>query len=157
MTGLTACGADRTTSPRPVPVDGARLTLSQVGEQKLPVMVDEFSVDTGDAALRYETWIEGGELTLNSVGLPRYELNVRYATYSVSFKDGQKVLRLVGTSRERDYGQLQYDASGDLVMTSEYIAPLVHTASAVTGGVRLVYRVPGDDVIRDLFYRREPE
>ncbi len=157
MTGMTACGADGTTAPRPVPVEDGRLTLSQVGAQKIPVMVDEFSVDSGDAALRYETWVEGGELTLTSVGTPRYELNVRYATYGVTFVDGQKVLRLIGTSRERDHGQVQHDSRGEMVLTSDYIAPLVHTASPVTGGVRMAYRVPGDDVIRDLFYRREPD
>jgi len=50
---------------------------------------------------------------------------------------------------------VQYDARGDLLMTSEFISPLHHTAEAVSGGVRVRFRIPGEDSYLNLLYRRD--
>ena len=84
-------------------------------------------------------------------------MDVRYAEYNVIKQGGQQTFRFRGTWREYDRGVVQYDARGDLAMTSECIHPLTHSASAVAGRFQMRFRVPGENTILDLFYRREPE
>jgi hypothetical protein len=137
--------------------EDATLSLSKLGDQALPVRVDTFSVESGEGPLAYEIWIEGGDLTLSGGAAPRYNVTVRFATYRVISENGQRTLRLEGTSRDLDFGTVRYDERGDLEMTSERIAPLSHSASAISGGIRMLFRSPGDDQVLDLCYRRVPQ
>ncbi len=52
---------------------------------------------------------------------------------------------------------MRLDPTGALLMTSDYIAPLSHTARDITTGIQMAFRAPGDDQTYDLLYRREPK
>ncbi len=133
------------------------LHLSHLGTQRLPVRVDAFDVGSGNGIIQYEVWMERGDLMLTTLAPARYAVQVGFTTYQVTTVNGQRSLQPVGTTREYDHGVVEYDARGDLVMTSERIGPLRHTATPLSGGFRMAFRVPGDDLVYDLFYRREPE
>lgn len=152
----TAEGVTGTLRVEVVAVD-AVLQLSHLGSQRLPVRVDAFDVGSGAGIVRYEVWMERGDLILTTLSPARYSVQVGFTTYQVTTVNGQRSLNPVGTSREYDHGLVEYDVRGDLVMTSERIAPLRHTASPLSGGFRMAFRVPGEDLVYDLFYRREPE
>ncbi len=151
---LAGCDSDGTNAPTTALSE--TLTLSQLGTETLPVLVDAYGVNSGDAVLRYEVYVERGHLILTGIPASRYNVAVHFATYAVSTADGRKTLTLVGTQRELDRGQVRFDPTGALMMTSEYIAPLSHTARDITTGIEFSFRAPGDDQIYDLFYRREP-
>ena len=87
----------------------------------------------------------------------QWGLDIRYAEYRVITMNGQRSLQLLRTFREYDRGLVAYDSRGDLQMTSEFISPLSHTASAISGGFDVRFRIPGTDEMLDLFYRREPK
>lgn len=133
-----------------------RLSLSRFGGQTLPHFVLGDSVSTDGVREYHEIYVEGGTLRLSGGARPRYEIDVRYAEYNVRMVNGAKTLELRYLSREYDRGIVDYDARGDLAMTSEYVWPLSHVASPLSGGVQVQYRIPGSDEKLDLFYRREP-
>ncbi len=95
-------------------------------------------------------------LRLSGGTRPRYEIDIRYAEYNVRTVNGNRTLELRYLNREYDRGIVDYDARGDFAMTSEYTYPLSHTASPLSGGVQVRFRIPGTDEKLDLFYRREP-
>lgn len=152
---LSACESDQPTAPTPVVSE--TLNLSQVGAIKLPARVDSFDIDTGASTLHYETWVEGGSLTLTGNPSAHYAVDVKLTTYSVSVVDGRRSMVVAGRARQYDRGVITRDASGNFEMTSEYISPLSHTARPLISGVQMAFRIPGDDVVYDLFYRREPD
>lgn len=128
------------------------LSLSQLGDDPLPVCVDSFSVDAGDATLSYEVWLESGDLTLSADEPSSYDVTVRFVTYAVTTPNGLR--RRVGTSREHDRGIIRKGSGGDLVMTSSSKAQLVHSARDLGDAVRMVFCAPGDGDEYDLLFRR---
>lgn len=137
--------------------ENALLNLSRVSGQRLPLLVDADTVSWDGVKEFHEVYMESGDLTLSGSTQPRYEVSIRYAEYNAVTVNGQRQLHLRRTSREYDRGVVQYDARGDLLMTSEYISPLSHTASPATGGFDMRFRIPGTDSMLDLFFRREPK
>ncbi|MEO7999170.1 MAG: hypothetical protein ABI852_17085, partial [Gemmatimonadaceae bacterium] len=71
--------------------------------------------------------------------------------------NGRRVLELRYVQMERDWGLVAYDNRGDLKLTSEYVYPLSHSASAISGGMQMTYRFGGSDETMNLFFRREPQ
>jgi len=141
-----------------VTADDAVLTLSRIGGARLPLLVAADSVTWNGVREYHEVYAELGQLKLSGAAQPRYELDIRYAEYNViTAPGGQRTLELRLTSREFDRGIIQYDARGDLSMISELISPLSHTASPTSDGFLVRFRIPGDDEILDLLYRRVPE
>ena len=134
----------------------ATLNLARLGGGALPLLVASDSVWYDGVRELHEVYVEGGTLVLSGAPQPRYEVDIRYVEYNVVTVDGRRSMQLRLQTREYDRGVVAYDARGDLTMTSEYISPLAHTAGAVAGGIQVRFRVPGDDQILDLFYRREP-
>ena len=133
----------------------ATLSLSRVDDGRLPLLVAGDTVSWNGAREYHEVLVEGGELRLSGGTTPRYAIDIRYAEYHVTGPAGGRTYTLRATWRERDFGVVQYDARGDLLMTSEFISPLHHTAEAVSGGVRVRFRVPGEDSYLNLLYRRD--
>jgi hypothetical protein len=150
---LASCDPDSDRAP--TTAANETLTLSQLGESRLPARVDEYSVNTGEAALQYEVYVERGQLTLAGIPASAYNVEVHFATYAVSTVNGRRTLTLVGTQREIDRGRIRYDTTGTMTLTSEYVAPLSHTAHDITTGILMAFRVPGDDQVLDLHYRRD--
>lgn len=140
-----------------VTAENALLNLSRVGGLTLPRLIDADTVSWDGVKEYHEVYMESGDLTLSGSTQPRYEVSIRYAEYNAVTVNGRRELHLRRTSREYDRGVVQYDARGDLLMTSEYISPLSHTASAAVGGFQMRFRIPGTDSILDLFFRREPK
>lgn len=129
------------------------IRLSQLGDDPLPVCVDSFSVDAGEATLSYEVWLESGDLTLSAGEPSSYDVTVRFVTYAVTKPDGLR--RRVGTSREHDRGYIRKESDGDLVMTSSAKAQLAHSARDLGDAVRMVFCAPGDGDDYELLFRRE--
>jgi hypothetical protein len=145
------------TSRVEVTASDAVLVLSRLGGARLPLLVGADSVEVGGVLEYHEVYVETGRLLLTGAAQPRYEVEVRYAEYNVVTVGGQRSLQLRLTWREYDRGLVHFDARGDLTMVSEYVIPLSHTASAVSGGFEVRFRIPGEDTVLDLFYRRQPE
>lgn len=140
---------------------GAELPGATVTWSSNDSTIAEVAANGVTTALRngsaHQVFIEGGTLRLTGAPQPRYVLHVAYTEYNVRTVDGRQVYEPRLQWRENDRGVVSYDARGDLAMTSELISPLAHTASAVSGGVQLDFRVPGTNEILPLFYRRESE
>lgn len=133
----------------------AMLTLSRVDGARLPLLIASDSVTWNGAREYHEVFLEGGELVLSGGSSPRYGISVRYAEYKVTGPAGARTYELRLTSKEQDFGVVQYDARGDLRMTSEFISPLSHTAQGVSGGMQVHFRIPGGDTYLDLLFRRD--
>lgn len=138
-----------------VRAENATLSLARVGGVPLPLPISADTVTWNGTREYHETFIEGGDLKLSGGATPRYAINVRYAEYLVTGPAGARTYTLRLAWREDDFGVVEYDARGDLRMLSEYISPLQHSASGVSGGIQVRFRIPGDDTWLDLYYRRE--
>lgn len=136
--------------------EDASLSLYQLNGVRLPAFITGDSVTVFGVREYHEVFAEGGDLVLSTLGRPRYRVDIRYAEYNVRTVNGTKVYELRHTSREQDFGGVQYDARGDLLMTSEYISPLSHTAIPDASGFSVRYRIPGTDEYLNLRYRRFP-
>ncbi|MES2521243.1 MAG: Ig-like domain-containing protein [Gemmatimonadota bacterium] len=150
--------ADGVTGTKVVKVVGepALFELRRLSGAQLPLLVATDTVQWNGVTEYHEVYMESGQLRLTGGAQPRYEMDIRYAEYNVVLQNGQRNLQLRTTQRSYDRGVVAYDSRGDLQMTSEYISPLSHTAAPVTGGMQVRFRVPGDDDVLELFYRREP-
>jgi len=135
--------------------DDAVLSLSRVGGGKLPLLVDADSVSWNGVREYHEVFIEGGRLIVTTGESGRYTIEIRYAEYVVSGPPGARTYTLRATWRDRDFGVVAGGANGELVMTSEYISPLQHTATGATDGMAVRYRIAGTDEHLDLLYRRD--
>ena len=135
----------------------ASLELHTLDGARLPAFIAGDSVTVFGVREYHEVFAEGGNLVLSTLGGSRYKVDVRYAEYNVRTVNGTRVYELRHTSRERDFGVVQYDARGDLLMTSEYYAPLSHSAIPDASGFTVRYRVPGSDEYLTLRYRRVAE
>jgi hypothetical protein len=151
---------DGVTTTRAIVVEAAStiLPLRDIDGGRLPLLVASDSVTWDGVRELAEVYVESGSLQLTGGPTPRYATVIRSAQYAVTrLPDGRKNLQLRARFAERDFGLVEYDARGELVMTSEYISPVSHTASAAPTGIAMRYRIPGDDTILSLFFRREPK
>lgn len=120
----------------------------------LPVLVAADSVEWDGEKEFHEVFAVSGALALTGGARPRYEILLRHEEYDVRFVDGQRTATLRLAWNEYDRGTVDYDAAGDLAMTSELIAPLHHRSVPVAGGFIVDFRIPGSDDRLELFYRR---
>ncbi len=151
--------ADGIVGTQQLTVSGTRSvhTLRSLSGATLPTLVHAAWVEWNGTPEYHEVYMEAGELVLTADQQMRYQIDVRYAEYHAYHEGGQKRLDLRLTTREYDRGTVLYDWRGDLLLTSDFISPLSHTASPVSGGFNVRFRVPGDDTVLNLFYRREPQ
>jgi hypothetical protein len=155
-----AATVDGVMATRTIVVEAAPtiLPLRDIGGGRLPLLVATDSVTWNGVRELAEVYAESGSLQLTGGTTPRYAMVIRYAQYAVTqLPDGRKNLQLRMQSAERDFGLVEYDARGELLMTSEYTSPVFHTASPGSAGVSMRYRIPGDDEILSLYFRREPK
>lgn len=132
------------------------LNLSKFDGSSLPLLIAMDTVMWYGVREVHEVYVETGTFAIGGTPM-RYEIDVVYREYAVMVTGGQRRLEPRTTQHEYDRGLVVYDARGDLQLTSEIISPLSHVAFPVSGGMELNYRVPGDDQILRLFFRREPE
>lgn len=144
--------ADRTVEVRPQP---GTLALARVDGAKLPLLIASDSVHWNDAREYHEIYIEGGDFVLTGEATPRYRIAVKYVEYDVRGPAGARTYTPRLAWRENDFGLVELDAGGALRLTSEYVAPLRHTAIGVNGGWQVRFRIPGDDIFLDLLFRRD--
>lgn len=129
--------------------------LVRVGTNHLPYLVSADTVTWDGVREYHEVFLEGGTFELSGGQSPTYALDIRYAEYRVTGPVGHRTYVFLMSTHERDFGTVQRDARGDLVLTSSYVYPLQHTATPASDGMRVRYRLPGDDTFLDLLYRRE--
>jgi hypothetical protein len=128
-------------------------SLRTVDDTALPILVARDTVDYFGTRELHEVYIEGGQFGVSAVQ-GRYDLDVRYVEYAV-FTTGDVTTRALRLrSREHDWGDVSYDARGDLVLQSAAVGGLSHTAAPTTDGFRVRYRIPGTDIYQLLDYRR---
>lgn len=132
----------------------ALLELGLLGGEPLPVLIAADTVEWNGESEYHEVFAASGALSLTGGAQPRYELTVRYEEYDVRLVEGRRSATLRLEWSEYDRGLVAYDASGDLGMTSELIAPLHHRSEPVGGGFIVDFRIPGSDERLELFYRR---
>lgn len=129
--------------------------LRRVGGDRLPQLVSADTVTWDGVREYHEVFLEGGTFQLSGGANPTYAIDVRYAEYRVSGPVGQRTYVYLLSQHERDFGTVERDARGDLMLTSTLIYPLRHTATADADGMRLRFRIPGEDTILDMLYTRE--
>lgn len=122
---------------------------------RVPVLVATDTVQVNGQPDIREVYLEGGTLTLSGAPL-RYRVLLQYYEYAARTVDGRRSLVPFGPQNATDRGLVSYDARGDLQLASELYAPLNHLATPLSGGFQLRYRVPGDDIYLNLFFRRYP-
>lgn len=132
------------------------LNLSKFDGASLPLLIKTDTVMWSGVREVHEVYVETGTFAIGGTPM-RYEIDIVYKEYAVIVTGGQRRLEPRTTQREYDRGVVVYDARGDLQLTSEYTAPLSHVAFPMSGGMEMQFRVPGDDQILRLFFRREPE
>lgn len=132
------------------------LRLSRHDGAAIPVLVASDTVSWNGEKEFHEVYLERGTLELWGGTRPKYELEMRYAEYNVIFVNGLKQLQLRMYQRDYDRGIVAYDARGDMQMTSEYIHPLSHVGSPISGGIEVNFRIAGTNERHMLFFRREP-
>jgi hypothetical protein len=139
--------------------DPSELALRQLDGTRVPTLVGEGWVELKGGSFEYrEFYLEQGNLELFGGSQPRYATHLHYASYAVSVDSaGQKHFLLRTVFDARDHGVVQYDARGDLAMTSDLIASLSHMANATTGGFTMAYHVVDVNTPLTLFFRREPK
>jgi len=149
----TADGVTGTTQVEVVAGE-VNFTLSQVDGSGVPIILFADTVTWNGLREYHEVQLSTGRLVLSGGSQPRYEVELRYEQYHVTGPQGNRTRTLRMTSREYDRGIVEYDARGDLQMTSEYIFPLNHTALSVAGGMDMRFRIPGDTAVLNLHFRR---
>lgn len=132
----------------------ARFELELLDGAPPPVLVAADTVEWNGEKEFHEVFAASGSLSLTGGAQPRYELLVRYEEYDVRFVEGERTATLRLGWNEYDRGTVDYDASGDLGMTSELVAPLYHRSIPLAGGFLVDFRIPGSDERLELFYRR---
>ncbi len=135
--------------------DAEVFTLTHLGGVRLPKLLHADTVSWDGQREYHEVWMEDGTLTLSQGIVPRYQITVRAVEYAVRDIGGRRDMQVRARMGEYDRGLVSTRAD-DLLFTSEYISPLSHTARTDARGVRVRFRVPGDDELLDLYYRREP-
>lgn len=144
------------TSQIQVTADNTIFRLSKFDGNSIPILVAADSVMYEGKKELHEVYLESGSFTLSGTPL-RYITELRTAEYNITSVNGRRVMELRYLFTERDRGLITYDNRGDLNLTSEYSYPLSHTASPISGGMQMTYRIAGTDETMNLFFRREPE
>lgn len=132
------------------------LHLTRVDGGRLPLFVSGDTVEWDGVKEYHEVWIEAGTLRFVAGAQPRYESELRYVEYDVKTVNGARRMQVRLVNREVDRGVVGYDITGALRLTSELVSPLSHTATLVTDGYAVRYRIGGTDDHLVLSYRREP-
>ncbi|MEO8335643.1 MAG: hypothetical protein ABI664_11760 [bacterium] len=145
------------TSTVVVAVDPAVLALRDLAGNRLPTLVAADSASRNGVIEYHEVYLEWGDLQLSGGATPRYVTELHYAEYAVTMVGGQRRLALRAVWDDRDHGLVQYDARGDLTLTSEVVWPLSHVASGILNGFSVQYRIAGSNDVLSLFFRREPK
>jgi hypothetical protein len=139
----------------------AELHLRLVDGQSAPAFVEADSVALPDGVVEhYEIYLESGILQLSGGASPAYHTTLHYAIYEVTLDDaGQRRLTFHFAEDITDNGAVQYDARGDLLMTSAKTESITHAAGVESAGFTMRYElVPNDAVPRaSFFFRREPK
>ncbi|MEP6832495.1 MAG: Ig-like domain-containing protein [Gemmatimonas sp.] len=150
---------DGTTGSVPVTItqNQTHLVLSKFDGANLPLLVATDSVMWNGRAEYHEVYAEAGTFSLSGSAPLRYATDIRYAEYNVTTVNGRRQMELRLVHHDRDTGLVEYDARGDLQLTSEVVYPLVHFVSPQSGGMEVQYRIGGTDAWIRMFFRREPE
>ena len=131
------------------------LNLSKLDGNALPRFIAGDTIMVNGRSEYHEVYLESGTFSL--AGMPlRYDISLRLAEYNVVIVNGRRELQLRLPQTQRDRGVVAFDHRGDLLLTSEVVAPLNHFVSPISGGMQMTYRIAGTDDTMQLFFRREP-
>ena len=142
------------TTPAEVVAADTTFALTQYNGSPLPVLIAADTVTIDGKKEFDEVYAESGTFVESGVLQRRYQIEVRYTQYHVT-RTADSVTRVPRFAQhEFDRGVFTASENGSLVMTSEWIYPLVHTAAPAADGFLVHYRIPGDDSFLDLRYGR---
>lgn len=142
------------TAPAEVANADTAFALTQYNGSPLPVLIAADTVTIDGKKEFDEVYAESGTFVESGVLQRRYQIEVRYTQYHVT-RTADSVTRVPRFAQhEFDRGVFTAFENGSLVMTSEWIYPLVHTAAPAADGFLVHYRIPGDDSFLDLRYAR---
>lgn len=142
-----------------VSAEPAELHLRRADGQSVPMLVEADSLAIDGVVQDREIYLEIGTLRLTGGATPTYATTLHYAWYEVTRDaNGQKQFRFIAALDIDDHGTVDYDERGDLVMTSEVMPVIVHTAGGDDGGITMHYRFIANHAVptTGLFFRREP-
>lgn len=130
--------------------------LAEYEGSRIPVLVWADTVFVDGVPNFYEIDVDSGALVLSGLLQKRYELEVPYSVYHVLHTGTTVQRELIAQVRGQfDRGLVTAGAGGSLSMVSEIIGPhLEHTATLQSDGYRVRFRIPGEDTVLDLGYRR---
>jgi hypothetical protein len=143
-----------------VSAEPAELHLRRADGQWVPTLVESDSGLVDGVVQHREIYLEIGSLRLTGGATPGYETTLHYAWYEATVDaGGQKHLRFIAAVDIDDHGTVQYDARGDLIMSSQVMPVITHTAGAEHGGFAMRYRFIANHAVppTTLFFRREPK
>lgn len=143
-----------------VSAEPAELHLRRADGQWVPTLVEADSVLVDGIVQNREIYLEMGALRLTGGSAPTYATTLHYAWYEATVDaGGQKHLRFIAALDIDDHGTVHYDARGDLVMSSQVMPVITHTAGAEHGGFTMHYRFIANHAVppTTLFFRREPK
>ena len=146
-------GVTGTTPAEVVPAD-TTFALTQYNGSPLPVLIAADTVTIDGKKEFDEVYAESGTFVESGVLQRRYQIEVRYTQYHVTRTADSVTREPRFAQHEFDRGVFTAFDNGSLVMTSEWIYPLVHTAAPESDGFLVHYRIPGDDSFLDLRYGR---
>ena len=142
------------TAPAEVVLADTTFALTQYNGSPLPVLIAADTVTIDGKKEFDEVYAESGTFVESGVLQRRYQIEVRYTQYHVTRTADSVTREPRFAQREFDRGVFTAFENGSLVMTSEWIYPLVHTAAPEADGFLVHYRIPGDDSFLDLRYKR---
>lgn len=153
---MIRASVDGVTGTAPAEVVNADTTfaLTQYNGSPLPVLIAADTVTIDGKKEFDEVYAESGTFVESGVLQRRYQIDVRYTQYHVTRTADSVTREPRFAQREFDRGVFTAFENGSLVMTSEWIYPLVHTAAPEADGFLVHYRIPGDDSFLDLRYVR---
>ena len=147
---------DNVTRALPVNVVNAdtAFELTEFNGSALPVFLIADSVEWDGVKEYHELYVERGTLVLSGLHQLRYKVDIKITEYNVITENGRVRREVRRVGGEFDRGIIDVAANRGLAMTSEYISPLAHTADVLSDGYLVHFRIPGDDTIWNVKYRR---
>lgn len=133
--------------------DNTVLSLASRDGVSVPMLIGADTVEVFGVKEYHEVYLESGSLTLSGTTRLRYTTQLRIREYNVIQVNGQRVLIPSLNFTEGDFGTVDYDSRGDMLLTSEWISPWHHKVIPVVNGMHMQYDIGGDESMQ-LFFRR---
>jgi hypothetical protein len=138
-----------------VAIADTTFALDQFNGHALPFLIAADSVMNLGVPEFHEVYIDRGKFVLSGLAQLRYQVEIDFTEYAVFNDNGVVRREFRRTGKEFDRGIVDNATGGHLAMTSEFISPLTHTADLLADGYLVHFRIPGDDEIWHVKYKKQ--